>query len=347
MNAPRFGRTVSKWARRLLLDRSGPLTRELARTPGRFGLGQVPERLKPDATTSMICGFCSTGCALDIHVKDGEAVNVTPTADYPVNAGTACPKGWEALVPLRSPDRGTTPLLRNAQGRLGPVDWDTAIDTFVTRMKDIQARHGPESVAFLGTGQMPSEELALLGALGKFGMGMLHGDGNTRQCMATAVVAYKEAFGFDAPPYTYADFEQSDVVVFVGANPCIAHPIMWARVANSSRRPKVLVVDPRRTETAMAATEHYALKPKSDLALLYGVAHILIRRAWIDRGFIDAHTGGFDGFADHVAAFPLGRVASETGLAPEAIASLSGGRWASTRATRAWPSRRRSSRSHC
>jgi len=322
MNTPRFGQALSTWARRLLLDRSGPLTRELARAPGRFGLGQVPERLKPDATTSMICGFCSTGCALDVHVRRGEAVNITPTVDYPVNAGTACPKGWEALAPLRSADRGTTPLLRNAQGRLVPVDWETAIDAFVTRMKDVQARYGPESAAFLGTGQMPSEELALLGALGKFGMGMLHGDGNTRQCMATAVVAYKEAFGFDAPPYTYADFEQSDVLVFVGANPCIAHPIMWARVANSSRRPKVLVVDPRRTETAMAATEHYPLKPKSDLVLLYGVARVLVERGWVDRGFIDAHTRGFDGFADHVAAFPLGRVAAETGLAPDAIQGL-------------------------
>ena len=90
--------------------------------------------------------------------------------------------------------------------------------------------HGPQSVAFLGTGQIPTEELAFLGALAKFGMGMVHGDGNTRQCMATAVVAYKQSFGFDAPPYTYADFEESDVLVFVGSNLCIAHPIMWERV---------------------------------------------------------------------------------------------------------------------
>ena len=175
----------------------------------------------------MVCGFCSTGCSLSVHLKDGAAVNLSPSPDYPVNVGMACPKGWEALAPLKSDDRGTTPLLKNKAGKLEPIDWETAMRNFCVRFKAIQQEHGPESVAFLGTGQMPTEELAFLGALAKFGMGMRHGDGNTRQCMATAVTAYKQSFGFDAPPYTYNDFEQSDVIVFVGANPCIAHPIMW------------------------------------------------------------------------------------------------------------------------
>ena len=319
---PTFARGVLQRARTLLRDRSGPLTSDLARVPGGFGLGQVPKRLAPDATTSMVCGFCSTGCSLDIHLRNGEAINASPTVDYSVNAGAACPKGWEALAPLRSPDRATVPLLRNQSGRLVAVDWETAIDTFTTRMKAIQAKHGNEAVAFLGTGQMPSEELALLGALGKFGMGLVHGDGNTRQCMATAVVAYKESFGFDAPPYTYEDFEASDVLVFVGANPCIAHPIMWARVCKNPHKPAIFVLDPRRTETAMAATDHLALLPKSDLTLLYGVARLLIERGWIDRAFIDAHTRGFDEFAARVASFSLDRVAAATGLAEDAIVRL-------------------------
>jgi assimilatory nitrate reductase catalytic subunit len=321
MDAPRRLGLLER-AQSLLLDRDGPLTRDLARTRGpTFGLGQVPKRLRPNATTSMVCGFCSTGCSLDVHLKDGAAVNVSPSVDYPVNAGMACPKGWEALAPLGSKDRATTPLLR-IDGRLTPVDWETAIDHFVQRFKAIQAKHGPESVAFLGTGQMPSEELAFLGALGKFGMGMVHGDGNTRQCMATAVVAYKQSFGFDAPPYTYRDFEESDVLVFVGANPCIAHPILWGRVCKNPHRPEIVVVDPRRTETAMAATSHLALRPKSDLVLLYGVARVLIERGWIDRPFIDAHTNDFDAFAAHVASFTLERVARATDLAPEAIEEL-------------------------
>jgi assimilatory nitrate reductase catalytic subunit len=140
--------------------------------------------------------------------------------------------------------------------------------------------------------------------------------------MATAVVAYKESFGFDAPPYTYRDFEESDTLVFVGANPCIAHPIMWARVCNNPHRPAILVIDPRRTETAMAATEHFPLLPKSDLALLYGVARILIERGWVDRAFIAAHTAGFDEFASRVEAFSLDRVCAATGLPADAIEGL-------------------------
>jgi assimilatory nitrate reductase catalytic subunit len=194
--------------------------------------------------------------------------------------------------------------------------------TFVERMQSIQTKHGPQSVAFLSTGQIVTEEMALLGALAKFGMGMLHGDGNTRQCMATSVVAYKQAFGFDAPPYTYADFEESDVIVLVGSNLCIAHPILWQRVMRNSSRPEIVVIDPRATETAMAATQHLPLYPKSDLSLLYGVARLLIGRGWIDREFIDAHTSGFDEFAAFVDDYTLERVAEDTHLAPEMIERL-------------------------
>ncbi|HEX5060204.1 MAG TPA: nitrate reductase [Kofleriaceae bacterium] len=308
-----------KSLRHLLYQRDGALTHDLARVPAGFGIGQVPVRLQPDSVTSMICGFCSTGCSLDIHIRDGRAVNITPTADYSVNTGAACPKGWDALSPLGATDRATTPLLRSAAGNLEPVSWPTAIDAFVTRMTAIKAKYGGEALAFLGTGQMPSEELALLGALAKFGIGMVHGDGNTRQCMATAVVAYKQAFGFDAPPYTYADFEESDVLVFVGANPCVAHPIMWARVCKNPHDPTIIVVDPRRTETAMAATLHLPLRPKSDLVLLYAIANVLVQRDWIDRAFVDAHTNGFAELATHVAPYTLDRASEATGLPPEAI----------------------------
>jgi assimilatory nitrate reductase catalytic subunit len=318
MKAGELGRLLGD----LVYQRDGALADQLAREPAGFGIGQVPRRLRPDAVTATICGFCSTGCSLDVHVRGGRAVNITPTADYPVNADAACPKGWDALAPLRAPDRATTPLVRWSAGSLEPVSWDTALDVFVTRMKAIAAKHGNEALAFLGTGQLPSEELALLGALAKFGIGMVHGDGNTRQCMATAVVAYKQAFGFDAPPYTYADLEQSDVLVFVGANPCVAHPILWARVCKNPHDPTIVVVDPRRTETAMAATLHLALRPKSDLVLFYGIANLLVQRGWLDHAFIAAHTTGFEQLVAHVAPYTLERVADATGLAPEQIEQL-------------------------
>jgi assimilatory nitrate reductase catalytic subunit len=137
--------------------------------------------------------------------------------------------------------------------------------------------------------------------------------------MATAVVAYKESFGFDAPPFTYQDFEESDVLVFVGSNLCVGHPIMWERVCRNPHAPEIIVVDPRQTETAQAATRHLQIAPKSDLALFYGLAHILIREGWIDRPFIDAHTHGFEKFADHVADFTPQAVAEWTGIDAERL----------------------------
>ena len=297
---------------------SGTKTEELVRTPGGFGLGQVPELYSPEATTSMICGFCATGCSLDVHLRDGKATNVTPTANYPVNIGMACPKGWEALTPLFANDRATTPMVRKARGEeLQECDWDTAMKTFCTRMKDVQEKHGKESVAFISTGQICFEEMAFLGSLAKFGMGVRHGDGNTRQCMATAVVSYKQSFGFDSPPYTYQDFEDSDVIILVGSNLCIAHPIMWQRVQNNKNNPKIIVIDPRKTETAVAATNHYPIAPKSDLTFFYGIANILIKQNWLDNDFIKKNTNKFEDFLVHASSFTPDVVSAASGI-PEA-----------------------------
>ncbi|RXK56687.1 nitrate reductase [Oleiharenicola lentus] len=299
----------------LLLARSGPMTTELVQHPGDFGLGKVPARLAPAGTAKAICGFCSTGCSLKIHLNaEGQAINLTPDPDYPVNLGMACPKGWEALTPLAAPDRATTPLLRDAHGKMQPVDWTQALTVFTNRLQSIQAEHGKGAVAVLSTGQIMMEEMALLGALAKFGLGIADLDSNTRQCMATSHVAYKQSFGFDAPPFTYADFEVSDVLVFVGANPCIAHPIMWQRVMRNRRNPAIIVVDPRRTETAMAATLHLPARPKTDITLLYGLAREVIRRDAVDAAFVTENTNGFAEFASFVNAFTPERVCAETGL---------------------------------
>ena len=311
--------TLTSKIRAIFRQWDGALTRDTLLQSSSLGLGKLPERLLPDETTTMACGYCSIGCGLEIHLKDKKAINLTATANYPVNIGQACPKGWEALTPLTAPDRATTPYLRDEQGQLQPVDWSQALAAFAGNFKQIQEKYGPEAVAFISTGQIPMEEMALLGALAKFGMGLLHGDGNTRQCMGTAVVAYKQAFGFDAPPYTYRDFEESDVIVFVGANPCVAHPIMWGRVCLNKNNPAIIVVDPRRTETAVAATHHYPLTPKSDLALFYGLAHILIERGWIDREFIAQHTTGFADFAAHVAGFSPAVVSPLCGLSVDQL----------------------------
>ncbi|MEM6823371.1 MAG: molybdopterin-dependent oxidoreductase [Verrucomicrobiota bacterium] len=309
--------------RPVLREWDGPLTEDLVQSPGNFGLGRIPSKLTPAAVTKSICGFCSTGCSLKVHLDaEGQAINLSPDPAYSVNLGMACPKGWEALSPLAAPDRATEPLLRQPDGSMREVSWIEAMKTFTEKFKSIQDQYGKASVAFLSTGQIVTEEMAFLGALAKFGMGAIHGDGNTRQCMATSVVAYKESFGFDAPPYTYADFEESDVIVLVGSNLCIAHPIMWQRVLRNNNNPEIVVIDPRKTETAMAGTQHVPIVPKSDLALFYGLAHAIYRRGAFSSKFINDHTQGFEDFKAFFQKYDRELVLKLTGLKSEVFDQL-------------------------
>ena len=301
----------------------GPATRHLSQSTPVQGLGMVPDRLAPEGLLRTVCGYCSTGCGLLVHLQDGKAVNLSPDPDYPVNQGTACPKGWEAMTPLASPDRGRSPLLRDpVSGRMMRVSWERAMEVFVEKLRESLETHGPEGAAFLSTGQIPTEEMLFLGALWKFGIGAAAADSNTRQCMATAHAAYKESFGFDAPPFSYADFEESDHLLFVGANPAIAHPILWERVLKNRRNPTVVVLDPRRTETAQAATRHVALAPKSDLVLLYALAKEILRREWVDWAFVEAHTEGFSSFATFLEDFSPERATAEAAITPEEFSFL-------------------------
>lgn len=148
-------------------------------------------------------------------------------------------------------------------------------------------------------------------------------DGNTRLCMATAVVAHKQSYGFDAPGYTLNDLELSDTIIFIGSNPVVAHPILWGRVLkNPNPDKKVIVIDPRRSETAMNADHWYGLKWRTDLLLLYTVANQLIEKDYLDHDFIANHTEKFEDFKEFVKAYTLERGAEGTGLSKEQILEL-------------------------
>lgn len=268
------------------------------------------------------CSYCSVGCNVDVQIEEGKAVKLAGTKDYPVNLGKTCTKGFNLLKPYEAADRALYPMLRDADGVLQRVSWDRAAATFTDRIKAVQQKYGKESVAFLSTGQMVIEEMALLGAFAKFGMGIKHGDGNTRQCMASAATAYKQSFGFDAPPFTYQDAEESDLLIFVGSNPVIAHPILWQRVKMNKRSPVIVAIDPRKTETGEEATIHLGIEPKSDLYLLYAIARLLIKSGRIRLGYIEAHTTGWQEFAAHVETFTVELACEKTGLKPEQITGL-------------------------
>jgi assimilatory nitrate reductase catalytic subunit len=274
-------------------------------------------------TVNTTCGYCSTGCSLSVIVNNGEILSVKGTQDYPVNQGFACVKGLQFLNHLDSVDRATFPLLKDEHGDFQKVDWRTSLEVFCSRFKKIQECYGKNSVAFISTGQMVNEEFALLGALTKFGMGIVHGDGNTRQCMASAAVAYKESFGFDAPPYSYSDFEHSDVIVLFGSNLMIAHPIMWTRINRNKKNPRIFVIDPRKTTTAKSSkVTHLPIQPKTDIILLYGLANALIENNLIDTEYIKRHTNGFRDFKEHVSSFTIDYVSEKTGLSIDQLNDL-------------------------
>lgn len=266
------------------------------------------------------CNLCALACNIDFYVDNGKIQKVSPTVDYPVNKGFCCIKGLNLDKQQTKVKARKSPLLRDESGEMKEISWNDGFEVFAKKMTEIQEKYGKESVAYISTGQMTTEEMALLGHVGRNYMG-IHGDGNTRLCMATSVVAHKQSFGFDAPPYTLNDAELSDTIVLIGANPVIAHPIFWGRI-RKNRDAKIITIDPRKSETAMNSHIWIDIKPKSDLVLLYTLANVLIQNDWIDKKYIEEHTEGYEDFKNHVSKFTLENVEEETGISKERVLEL-------------------------
>ncbi|WP_097032871.1 molybdopterin oxidoreductase family protein [Clostridium tertium] len=266
------------------------------------------------------CNLCALACNIDFYVDNGKIQKVSPTVDYPVNKGFCCIKGLNLDKQQTKIKARKSPLLRDENGEMREISWNKGFEVFAKKMTEIQAKYGKESVAYISTGQMTTEEMALLGHVGRNYMGM-HGDGNTRLCMATSVVAHKQSFGFDAPPYTLNDAELSDTIILIGANPVIAHPVFWGRI-RKNKDAKIITVDPRKSETAINSHMWVDIKPKSDLVLLYTLANVLIQNGWIDKKYIDKHTEGYEDFKNHVSKFTLDNVEEETGISKERVLEL-------------------------
>ena len=263
------------------------------------------------------CGYCSVGCGMLIGVKDGRAVAVQGDTGHSVNEGKLCPKGLSEHQTLEAENRARYPLLRK-NGKLTRVSWDTALDTMVERFRGVQSQYGAESLAVISTGQLVTEEFYTLGKLVQLGFGTRNYDGNTTLCMSSAVSGYKRSFGSDGPPGAYDDLEHADVILLIGANIADNHPILCHRLEKNPKR-TLIVADPRVTKTAMMADLHLPLKPRSDIALINGMMHILIRAGLIDRDYIENHTNGFAELESFLAKFTPEHVAQLTGLSEEQI----------------------------
>ena len=268
------------------------------------------------------CNFCAIDCNLDFYVEDGRIVKTVPTPGYPVNDGFSCIKGLSLSKQQTTVKPNALPKIRQADGSFKEVSWDEGFSHVAKKILELQEKYGKESVAGISTGQLTLEEFAIFGHVMRNFL-QTNVDGNTRLCMASAAVAHKGTYGYDAPGYTLQDLELSDTIVFIGANPVVAHPIIWGRVRNNQGPGhKIIVIDPRKAETARNADYWYPLRHRSDLTLCYTIANLLIEKDWVDHEFVDAHTEGYADYAAFVKAFTLERGAEVTGLSKEQILEL-------------------------
>ncbi|MBQ7535363.1 MAG: molybdopterin-dependent oxidoreductase [Stomatobaculum sp.] len=268
------------------------------------------------------CNFCAIDCNLDFYVEDGRIVKTVPTPGYPVNDGFSCIKGLSLSKQQTTVKPNALPKIRQADGSFKEVSWDEGFSHVASKILELQEKYGKESVAGISTGQLTLEEFAIFGHVMRNFL-QTNVDGNTRLCMASAAVAHKGTYGYDAPGYTLQDLELSDTVILIGANPVVAHPIVWGRIRNNKvPGHKIVVIDPRKSETARNADYWYPLRHRSDLTLFYTIANLLIEKDWVDHEFVDAHTEGYADYAAFVKAFTLERGAEATGLSKEQILEL-------------------------
>ncbi|MEJ1098227.1 MULTISPECIES: molybdopterin-dependent oxidoreductase [unclassified Pseudoxanthomonas] len=253
--------------------------------------------------TRSTCCYCGVGCGVLIDAEHVEGVGsrivgIEGDPEHPANFGRLCTKG--RTLPQTSADltgRLTHPELRRLRNEpRHPVDWAVALDTVADRLAGIVQQHGPDAVAFYVSGQLLTEDYYVFNKLAKGLIGTNNIDTNSRLCMSSAVTGYKLALGADGPPTCYEDLELAKTVLFAGSNMAYAHPVLFRRLEDARERdPDIrwIVIDPRRTDTAVMADLHLAIQPGTDVALFNGMLHHLIWEGLVDSAFIAKHTEGF------------------------------------------------------
>ncbi|WP_375436552.1 molybdopterin-dependent oxidoreductase [uncultured Hymenobacter sp.] len=253
----------------------------------------------PSAATPSICCYCGVGCGVLVKPEKNGDVSVVGNPDYPVNRGALCSKGLNLQYTVNDrSDRLLYPQMRYSKSRpLQQVSWDDALERTAAVFKTFIQQYGPESVAFYASGQCLTEEYYVINKLMKGFIGSNNLDTNSRLCMSSAVVGYKMALGEDSVPVCYDDIELADCLLVTGANPAWCHPILWRRVeAHKAANPttKIIVVDPRVTDTCALADVHLQLIPGTDVVLNQALARALIENGDIDLSFIEQHAEGFE-----------------------------------------------------
>jgi len=276
-------------------------------------------------TTRSTCPYCGVGCGVLIESVGSQITGVRGDPQHPANFGRLCTKGQTlhltASPAIAQQARLLQPLQRAQRGApASPLGWDTALDLAAERFASVVERHGPDAVGFYISGQLLTEDYYAFNKLAKGLIGTNNVDTNSRLCMSSAVAGYKLTLGADAPPACYDDVNHAQCLFIVGSNAAFAHPVLFRRIEEARKNNpamKVIVADPRRTDTAGFADLYLPLQPGSDVMLFHGLLHIMLWEGWIDSGYIAAHTTGFDALKALVREHTPERVAQVCGLRRE------------------------------
>ncbi|MFV8365894.1 molybdopterin-dependent oxidoreductase [Flavobacterium sp. XS1P27] len=265
------------------------------------------------------CSYCGVGCGIIVTNDSKNGVTVTGDKNHPVNKGMLCSKGMNLhYVVNDTSDRILYPEMRWSKSHpMERVSWDTALERAAAVFTSIIKKHGPDSVGFYISGQCLTEEYYLVNKLVKGFLKTNNIDTNSRLCMSSAVVGYKKTFGEDAVPIAYDDIELADTFLITGANPAWCHPILFRRIEqHKEKNPKVkiIVIDPRKTDSALNADLHLQIIPGTDIILYHALAKRLIEKGYTDTDFIKNHTENFKLYKDLVLASSLEKASKLCGI---------------------------------
>jgi len=281
--------------------------------------GWRAESTHPYSLVKTHCCFCGQQCGIQLKVRENQVVGFEPWEEFPFNRGMLCPKGVKRYLQNNHPDRLLDPLLRSEQG-FRKATWDEALDFTARRLGEIQERYGKDAVAVYGGASLSTEKSYLVGKFARVALGTRHVDYNGRLCMVSAGHAYKPAFGVDRSPLPWSDIPKAQVLLIIGANIGDCAPIttdyVWRCRDNGG---KLIVADPRITPISRNADLYLPVRPGTDLALLMGLLHVVLRDGLEDRQFISEHTSGFEAAAEAVQPYNPQQVAEMTGVPPQSI----------------------------
>ena len=268
--------------------------------------------------TKSTCCYCGVGCGVIIHSENDKIIDVKGDATHPANYGRLCTKGSTLHLTAKLDNRLLYPELRTS--RDAPrvrATWDESLDFVVEKFAQTIETHGPDSVAFYISGQLLTEDYYVFNKLAKGLIGTNNVDTNSRLCMSSAVTGYKATLGADAPPACYEDIDHTDCLLIAGSNTAFAHPILFRRIEDAKEKNpdlKIIVVDPRRTDTAQVADLHLAILPGTDVALFNGMLHVMLWEGLLDMAYINAHTNGFAELKETIREYTPKMVADICGI---------------------------------